>query len=271
MSGSLNGEAAVRMRVTARMEDSQYSRIVALVKEAAESKAPMVRLADRYAVPFTALAYVLGAVGWIISGSPERFAEVLVVATPCPLLIAAPVAFLGGMSRAAHSGVIVKYAGVLEQLSRIKTAAFDKTGTLTYGRPSLVHHPDRRALRRGRGPAVGGVRGAVFLARPGRLGDGRRPEPGPALRGRHRSHRIRHPRGARQVRRPGRGGGQARVRRGVGVRRGGGGAGQRRARHLRRCRWKFRGLPGDERSHPQRDPPHPRRAQGPGRRAGRSC
>ena len=138
MSGSLNGEAAVRMRVTARMEDSQYSRIVALVQEAADSKAPMVRLADRYAVPFTALAYVLGAVGWIISGSPERFAEVLVVATPCPLLIAAPVAFLGGMSRAAHSGVIVKYAGVLEQLSRIKTAAFDKTGTLTYGRPSLL-------------------------------------------------------------------------------------------------------------------------------------
>lgn len=138
MSGSLNGESAVRMRVTARLEDSQYSRIVELVKEAAESKAPMVRLADRYAVPFTALAYFLGAVGWIISGSPERFAEVLVVATPCPLLIAAPVAFLGGMSRAAHSGVIVKYAGVLELLGRIKTAAFDKTGTLTYGRPALV-------------------------------------------------------------------------------------------------------------------------------------
>ncbi|NUU31755.1 heavy metal translocating P-type ATPase [Arthrobacter sp. C9C5] len=138
MSGSLNGEAAIRMQVTALMEDSQYSRIVALVKEAAESKAPMVRLADRYAVPFTALAYVLGAIGWIVSGSPVRFAEVLVVATPCPLLIAAPVAFLGGMSRAARGGIIVKYAGVLEQLSRIKTVAFDKTGTLTYGRPSLV-------------------------------------------------------------------------------------------------------------------------------------
>ncbi|MDI3210695.1 heavy metal translocating P-type ATPase [Arthrobacter sp. AL12] len=138
MSGSLNGEAAVRMQVTARMEDSQYSRIVALVKEAADSKAPMVRLADRYAVPFTALAYALGAIGWIVSGSPARFAEVLVVATPCPLLIAAPVAFLGGMSRAARGGIIVKYAGVLEQLSRIRTVAFDKTGTLTYGRPSLV-------------------------------------------------------------------------------------------------------------------------------------
>ncbi|HSN36090.1 MAG TPA: heavy metal translocating P-type ATPase, partial [Arthrobacter sp.] len=112
--------------------------IVALVKEAADSKAPMVRLADRYAVPFTALAYLLGAIGWIISGSPARFAEVLVVATPCPLLIAAPVAFLGGMSRAARGGIIVKYAGVLEQLSRIKTVAFDKTGTLTYGRPALV-------------------------------------------------------------------------------------------------------------------------------------
>ncbi|MEC5179204.1 heavy metal translocating P-type ATPase [Arthrobacter sp. CG_A4] len=138
MSGSLNGEAAARMKVTALMEDSQYSRIVALVREASESKAPMVRLADRYAVPFTLLAYALGAVGWIISGSPARFAEVLVVATPCPLLIAAPVAFLGGMSRAARAGIIVKYAGVLEQLSRIKTAAFDKTGTLTYGRPALI-------------------------------------------------------------------------------------------------------------------------------------
>jgi cation transport ATPase len=98
MSGSVNGEAAIRLRVTAVMEDSQYSRIVALVKEASESRAPMVRLADRYAIPFTAFAYALGAVAWIVSGSPTRFAEVLVVATPCPLLIAAPVAFLGGMS-----------------------------------------------------------------------------------------------------------------------------------------------------------------------------
>ena len=138
MSGSVNGEAAVRIRVTAVMEDSQYSRIVALVKEASESRAPMVRLADRYAIPFTAFAYALGAVAWIVSGSPTRFAEVLVVATPCPLLIAAPVAFLGGMSQAAKSGIIVKYAGVLEQLGRVRTAAFDKTGTLTYGRPSLV-------------------------------------------------------------------------------------------------------------------------------------
>lgn len=138
MSGSVNGEAAVRMLVTSRLEDSQYSRIISLVREAAESRAPMVRMADRYAVPFTVLAYAIGAIAWFTSGSVTRFAEVLVVATPCPLLIAAPVAFLGGMSRAAKSGIIVKSAGVLERLSRVRTAAFDKTGTLTYGRPALT-------------------------------------------------------------------------------------------------------------------------------------
>ncbi|GAB4098342.1 heavy metal translocating P-type ATPase [Sinomonas halotolerans] len=138
MSGSVNGEAAVLLRSTAALEDSQYSRIVALVREASESRAPMVRLADRYAVPFTVLAYALGAVAWAVSGSPTRFAEVLVVATPCPLLIAAPVAFLGGTNRAAASGIMVKYAGVLELLGRIRTAVFDKTGTLTYGRPTLL-------------------------------------------------------------------------------------------------------------------------------------
>ncbi|HSU47797.1 MAG TPA: HAD-IC family P-type ATPase, partial [Arthrobacter sp.] len=137
LSGAVNGEAAVRIRVSARAEDSQYSRIVALVREASASRAPVVRLADRYALPFTGLALALGALAWILSGEPGRFAAVLVVATPCPLLIAAPVAFLGGMSRAARSGIIVKNGGTLEQLSRIRTAAFDKTGTLTLGRPAL--------------------------------------------------------------------------------------------------------------------------------------
>lgn len=138
ISGAVNGANALRMLVTARAEDSQYQRIVALVAEASESKAPFVRLADRYAVPFTLLAYVLAAVAWIISGNPARFAEVLVVATPCPLIIAAPVAFIAGMSRAAKHGIIVKNAGTLEQLSRIKTVAFDKTGTLTHGQPELA-------------------------------------------------------------------------------------------------------------------------------------
>ncbi|MDQ0094872.1 heavy metal translocating P-type ATPase [Paeniglutamicibacter psychrophenolicus] len=137
MSGAVNGMHAVHLRATASAADSQYSRIVELVKEASESRAPVVRLADRYAVPFTLLAYVVAGAAWWVSGDPVRFAEVLVVATPCPLLIAAPVAFMGGMSRAAKSGVIVKDGGTLERLAAVKTVAFDKTGTLTQGTPVL--------------------------------------------------------------------------------------------------------------------------------------
>jgi heavy metal translocating P-type ATPase len=138
ISGSVNGATAIFMMVSRRAEDSQYQRIVALVAEAAESKAPFVRMADRYAVPFTIVAYLLAALGWIISGHASRFAEVLVVATPCPLIIAAPVAFIAGMSRAARHGIIIKNAGTLERLARVKTVAFDKTGTLTHGQPDLV-------------------------------------------------------------------------------------------------------------------------------------
>ncbi len=102
-----------------------------------------MRLADRFAIPFTAVALVLAATAWAISGAPNRFAEVLVLATPCPLLIAAPVAFLGGLSRAAKSGVILKGGAVIEQLAKVRSAAFDKTGTLTTGRPALVEvRPD---------------------------------------------------------------------------------------------------------------------------------
>ena len=138
MSGSVNGTGASVLRATATAAESQFSQIVALVRQAAESRAPVVRLADRYAVPFTLLSLALAGLGWWLSGTPDRFAEVLVVATPCPLLIAAPVAFLGGMSRSAKNGVIVKGGAVLEVLSRIRTVAFDKTGTLTEGKPQLV-------------------------------------------------------------------------------------------------------------------------------------
>ncbi len=142
LSGSVNGGQALTMRATARVEDSQYQRIVALVEEASQSRAPLVRLADRYAVPFTIASLLIAGLAWFLSGDPTRFAEVLVVATPCPLLIAAPVAFMGGMSRAARSGIIVKNGGTLEKLSRARTVVFDKTGTLTQGRPSLeAVHP----------------------------------------------------------------------------------------------------------------------------------
>ena len=137
LSGSINGQTAVTIRATAVAADSQYQQIVALVTEAAASKAPVVRLADRYAVPFTVLALAIAGGAWSVSGDPVRFAEVLVVATPCPLLLAAPVAFLGGMSRAARNGIIVKGGGVLETLARAATVVFDKTGTLTYGEPTI--------------------------------------------------------------------------------------------------------------------------------------
>ena len=137
LSGSVNGDSAVTMKASSTAKDSQYSQIVALVQEAASSRPPVVRLADRYAVPFTLLAFVLAGAGWYFSQDPGRFAQVLVVATPCPLLIAAPVAFLAGTSRAAHAGIIIKNGGTLEQLAHVRTAVFDKTGTLTHGRPTL--------------------------------------------------------------------------------------------------------------------------------------
>lgn len=137
LSGSVAGDESVEIRATALAADSQYQRIVAMVEAASNSKAPFVRLADRYAVPFTLLAYALAGVAWWRSGDPVRLAEVLVVATPCPLLIGAPVAFIAGMSRAAKAGVIVKSGGVLEQLARVRTAVFDKTGTLTHGAPEV--------------------------------------------------------------------------------------------------------------------------------------
>jgi len=138
LSGSVNGERAVTMEATAIAAESQYQRVVQLVREASESRAPLVRLADRYAVPFTLVAFAIAGVAWFVSGDPSRFAEVLVVATPCPLLIAAPVAFISGISRAAKSGIIVKGGGTLEQLSRVRTVAFDKTGTLTHGTPEVT-------------------------------------------------------------------------------------------------------------------------------------
>ncbi|GAA1327031.1 heavy metal translocating P-type ATPase [Leucobacter albus] len=134
-SGVVNGSTAVTMRAAATAKDSKYQQIVDLVEQAQGSRAKTVRIADRYALPFTIVALVIAGTAWFASGDPVRFAEVLVVATPCPLLIAAPVAFLGGMSRAAKAGLIVKGGGTLEQLAKVRSAAFDKTGTLTTGKP----------------------------------------------------------------------------------------------------------------------------------------
>lgn len=138
LSGATNGSVGVTVTAVRVAGDSEYQQIVRLVEEATQNRPPLVRLADRYAVPFTILALALAGLAWWLSGDPARFAEVLVVATPCPLLVAAPVAFIAGMSRAARDGVIVKGGGALEQLRRAQTFVFDKTGTLTRGRPALV-------------------------------------------------------------------------------------------------------------------------------------
>lgn len=138
LSGTTNGTETFTMRADKTAEQSQYATIVQLVENAVASRAPMVRLADRYAVPFTIVSLLIAAVAWYLSGDPVRFAEVLVVATPCPLLIAAPVAFMGGMSSAARLNVIIKDGSVLELLSQVKSVGFDKTGTLTQGNPEVV-------------------------------------------------------------------------------------------------------------------------------------
>lgn len=133
MSGSVNGDQSFTMQATKRAADSQYQQVVKLVQTAESTPAHFVRLADRYAVPFTAIAIVIALLAWWWAGDPARFAEVLVVASPCPLILAAPVAMVSGMSRASRNGIVVKTGSVLEKLAAAKTGAFDKTGTITNG------------------------------------------------------------------------------------------------------------------------------------------
>lgn len=133
LSGTINVDGAVTARCLHAAKDSQYQQIVKLVKSASASQAPFVRLADRYAIPFTIIAYTIAGCAWIYSGDPMRFLQVIIVATPCPLLLAAPIAIISGMSRSSKHGIIVKTGGALERLAQAKTVAFDKTGTLTLG------------------------------------------------------------------------------------------------------------------------------------------
>ena len=131
LSGSINLDGPLVIKATALAKDSQYQQIIKLVESAAASKAPFVRLADRYSIPFTVFAYGLAGATWAITGHAIRFLEVIIVATPCPLLLAAPIALISGMSRASRWGIIVKNGSALEKLAEAKTIAFDKTGTLT--------------------------------------------------------------------------------------------------------------------------------------------
>ena len=138
MSGAVNGSSALTMRATQVAADSQYQRILELVASAQESRPAVVKTADRLAVPFTVLSLVIAGVAWAVSGAPTRFAQVLVLATPCPLLIAAPVAYIAGTGRLAAAGVLIKAQDVLENLGRVTQVFFDKTGTLTVKQPQVV-------------------------------------------------------------------------------------------------------------------------------------
>lgn len=134
-SGSVNAGGGLEMRASATAADSTYAGIVRLAKEAAAESAPVIRLADKAAAWFVPLALAVSGAAWLISGSATRGVAVLVVATPCPLLLAAPVAIVSGLSRASRIGVLVRGGGALETLGRATTLVLDKTGTLTSGRP----------------------------------------------------------------------------------------------------------------------------------------
>lgn len=137
LSGSINLDGPVTAKAIATAADSQYQQIINLVRSASANQAPFVRLADRYSLPFTFLAYAIATTVWLISGDPIRFLQVIIVATPCPLLLAAPIAVISGMARASRYGIIVKNGAALEKLAEAQTMAFDKTGTLTKGTMSV--------------------------------------------------------------------------------------------------------------------------------------
>ncbi|HXR50172.1 MAG TPA: heavy metal translocating P-type ATPase [Verrucomicrobiae bacterium] len=139
LSGAINIDGAVTAKATATAAESQYQQIIRLVRSAASSQAPFVRLADRYSLPFTVTAFAIAGCVWAVSGHAIRFLEVIVVATPCPLILAAPIALISGMARASRYGIIVKTGSALERLAEAETIAFDKTGTLTRGELTIDH------------------------------------------------------------------------------------------------------------------------------------
>ncbi|MEX2306185.1 MAG: heavy metal translocating P-type ATPase [Pirellulales bacterium] len=138
LSGAINGEGALTIRATKLPIDSRYAKIVQVMRKSEQQRPRLRRLGDQLGAFYTPLAVAIAAAAWAISADPTRFLAVLVVATPCPLLIAIPVAIIGAISLAARRGIIIKDPAALEKISKCRTAIFDKTGTLTYGRPQLI-------------------------------------------------------------------------------------------------------------------------------------
>ena len=137
LSGAINGMDALVVRADRLAQDSRYAQIVAVLTKAEAEQPPMRRLADRLGGIYTGIALALAFAGWAVSGDPNRFLAVIVIATPCPLLIGVPIAIIGAIALAARYGIIVKDPSMLERISTARTMIFDKTGTLTYGRPAL--------------------------------------------------------------------------------------------------------------------------------------
>jgi heavy metal translocating P-type ATPase len=138
LSGAINGEAALTIEAKKAPVDSRYSRIMRVMQESEQQRPRMRRLADRLGSWYTPLAMGIAAAGWAISGDPNRMLAVLVIATPCPLLIAIPVAIIGAVSLAARRAIIIRNPAILEKIDTCRTLIFDKTGTLTRGRPALT-------------------------------------------------------------------------------------------------------------------------------------
>ena len=138
LSGAINGEAALTIRAEKRAIDSRYAKIMQVMRESEQHRPRLRRLGDQFGAVYTPVAVAMAAVAWAVSGEPLRFLAVLVVATPCPLLIAIPVSIIGSISLAAQRSIIIKDPAILEKIDTCRTAMFDKTGTLTYGQPQLT-------------------------------------------------------------------------------------------------------------------------------------
>ncbi len=155
LSGSTNVGDAFDLKATRLAAESTYAGVIRLVEAAQRSRAPMSRLADRYAIIFLAVTAALAGAAWLLTGDPIRAVAVLVVATPCPLILAVPVAIVAGLSRAAKLGILIKGGKAIEMLAQVRALVIDKTGTLTHGqakivstRPCRQHRPRRAAADR---------------------------------------------------------------------------------------------------------------------------
>ena len=166
-SGTLNAGETFEMRASATAGESTYAGIVRLVTAAQTAKAPFIRLADRYALLLLPVTLLVAGAAWLLSGDSVRGLAVLVAATPCPLILAAPVAFIAGVSQAARKGILIKGGGPLEALARTHTVMFDKTGTLTVGGARLIAIEAAPGESAGRGAAAGRIAGAGLASRRG--------------------------------------------------------------------------------------------------------